>query len=85
MKLILTLLFLVSASVTQTAPTYDFCKTHLKLDDCVGSIPEEFKTDNGADMKKISCCFNSLYLDERKLYFCMKRENQVTYWKWFYD
>lgn len=69
----------------KATPTYDFCKTYLKLDDCVGQIPSQFKTDNDSEMKRISCCFNSLYLDERRLYFCMKREDQVTYWKWFYD
>ena len=75
--LTLILTIFVFARVTKAAvPTYDFCKTRLRLDSCVGSIPTEFTTDNDSEMKKISCCFNSLILDERKLYFCMKRERK---------
>lgn len=84
-NILLSLALLFSQVNSQAAASYDFCKTRLKLDDCVGSIPAAFTTSNLSDMKKISCCFNSLLLDERKLYFCMKREDQVTYWKWFYD
>ena len=78
-----TLIIFGSQVSTQGTPNTDYCKERLKLDDCVGSIPNPSQSDS--ENKQNGCCFNSLYLDERKLYFCMKRSKQVTYWKWFYD